>query len=158
MRSVPQRGMSLWDIIYFKSIMKNQLVETFSGIKGVYGKSLTDDVAEKYARVYADYLKAKFKNGKIKFVVGSDTRKSGPELKKIFVNEFLNQGFEVIDIGLTGTPQVELGVREHKAQGGVMITASHNQPEFNGWKLLGNNGAILGVKEINLIINRVHNF
>lgn len=134
---------------------EDQLVESFSGIRGIYGKSLTDEVARRYALVYGDYLKNKFKNEKtISVVIGGDPRKSTNILKDIFIWEFLNLGFRVIDVEIASTPMVEFGVRAYKAQGGLVVTASHNEPEFNGWKLLQESGAVLGVGDINRLIKR----
>ena len=133
-----------------------KLVESFSGVRGIYGKSLTDEIVRKYATVYAQYLMDG--NKKVRVVIGRDTRASGKKLQKIFTQKFLKFGFNVIDVGTAGTPAVELGVREYKACGGVMITASHNEPEFNGFKMLGSDGAILLVKESERIIKKVHTF
>ena len=135
--------------------MKDILVESFSGIRGIYGQSLTDMVARRYAEVFAKYLIAKH-NKKIRIVVGRDTRKSGKQLNKIFTETFLNCGFTVIDAGVTSTPAIEFAMRYYKAQGGIIITASHNEPEFNGWKLLGPDSAMLNQKEIGKIIELVH--
>ena len=135
--------------------MQDILVESFSGIRGIYGQSLTDKIAQEYAEVYAQYLTDKHA-GKIKVVIGRDTRKSGERLKKIFTEFFLNCGYIVIDAGVTSTPTIEFAVRHYKARGGIIITASHNEPEFNGWKLLGSDSAILNQKEIGKIIEQVH--
>ncbi|OIO17079.1 hypothetical protein AUJ29_01995, partial [Candidatus Kuenenbacteria bacterium CG1_02_38_13] len=135
--------------------MKDTLVESFSGIRGIYGQSLNDRIAERYAEVFAEYLR-KNNKGKVLVAIGRDGRKSGPLLHAIFVNTFKNFGFEIIDIGVTSTPAVEFAVRHYRANGGVVITASHNEPEFNGWKLLGSDSAILNQKEIGKIIELVH--
>ena len=134
--------------------MQDQLIESFSGIRGIYGQSLTDRVVRRYAEVFAEYLIAKH-NKKIRVVIGRDTRKSGERLKKIFTEFFLNCGYIVIDAGVTSTPTIEFAVRHYKARGGIIITASHNEPEFNGWKLLGSDSAILNQKEIGKIIKLV---
>ena len=106
--------------------------------------------------MYARFLLDKFK--KIRVVVGGDTRKSTKSLQKVFIKTFLDFGFEVIDVGVASTPVVELGVREYRAQGGVVITASHNEPEYNGWKLLCENGAILYAKDSQAVVGGVRNF
>lgn len=134
--------------------MGDQLVESFSGIRGVYGESLNTGVAERYARVYAEYLVSNNK-GKMKAIAGRDTRKSGPKLHKVFINTFSSFGLEVIDAGVASTPAIEFAVRHYKASGGVIITASHNEPKFNGWKLLGPSGAVLNKKNIGKVIKKV---
>jgi phosphomannomutase len=131
--------------------MNDTLVETLSGIRGIYGASLTKEVAQNYARAYGIFLINK-NRGKIRVIVGGDTRKSTSILADIFIKEFSRQGFEVINVGTATTPMIELGVREYRAQGGVIITASHNEPAYNGWKLLQASGAILGVKQADTVI------
>ncbi len=131
--------------------MNDTLVETLSGIRGIYGASLTKEIAKNYARTYGIFLINKNRGPK-RVVVGGDTRKSTKTLMDIFCKEWLAVGLEVIDVGVATTPMIELAVREYRAQGGVIITASHNEPEFNGWKLLQKSGAILGVREIEQII------
>ncbi|MFH1890638.1 MAG: hypothetical protein ABIJ91_03685 [Candidatus Kuenenbacteria bacterium] len=146
----------------------NLLIESFSGIRGIYGKGVDEKLAENYALAYAQFLCGKFKKihpvksskagaeqfNRVKVVIGGDTRKSTKGLQDVFLKIFLNFGFEVIDAGVASTPVVELGVREYKAQGGVVITASHNEPEFNGWKLLQASGAILSIRDIDKIIKK----
>ncbi|NMB48385.1 hypothetical protein GYA13_02975 [Candidatus Kuenenbacteria bacterium] len=131
--------------------MNDTLVETLSGIRGIYGASLTKEVAQNYARAYGIFLINKFR-GKVRVVVGGDTRKSTGILKRIFIAEWRGLGFVVIDVGVATTPMIELAVREYRATGGVIVTASHNEPEYNGWKLLQASGAILGVKQADIVI------
>ncbi len=128
-------------------------METLSGIRGIYGESLTKEVAENYARAYGIFLINK-NRGKIRVVVGGDTRKSSKALMGVFTREWLRMGFEVINVGVATTPMIELGVRIYRAQGGVIVTASHNEPEYNGWKLLQASGAILGARESEIIIKK----
>ena len=124
------------------------LVQSFSGIRGVYGKDLTDDIARRYAYVFNSFLHKKL-NREPLIVVGMDTRGSGNALKEA-VNDSL---FNIIDVGVMPVAAVSLGVREFKADGGIMITASHNEPEFNGFKFLDKDGAVLRPQDIDIIIN-----
>src|SRR3989344_2853173 len=114
------------------------LVESFSGIRGVYNKDLTEYTARRYAYCYYSFLKERTKN-EPKIAVGTDTRQGSAELKKAVIDVF---SF-VIDVGIATTPAVELAVREYKLDGGVIITASHNEPEWNGFKFLDRDGAVL---------------
>jgi phosphomannomutase / phosphoglucomutase len=124
------------------------LVQSFSGIRGVYGNDLTDDIARRYAFVFNEFLKKKLGKEPL-IVVGMDTRNSGDALK----NSLYDALFNIIDVGVMPVACVELGVREFKADGGIMITASHNEPEFNGFKFLDKDGAVLRPKDIDVVIN-----
>jgi len=114
------------------------LVQSFSGIRGVYGKDLTDDIARRYAYVFNEFLRKKLGKGPL-IVVGCDTRESSEALKGAVFDSLFN----IIDVGVMPVAAVELGVREFEADGGIMITASHNEPEFNGFKFLDKDGAVL---------------
>lgn len=123
------------------------LIESFSGIRGIFGESLTEEIAEKYAYCYLSFLKKKYKNPII--VIGTDTRPSSEILKNIIL-ESLN--VDVIDVGVAPTPAVEFAVRHFKADGGIIVTASHNEPYWNGFKFLNKDGSILKDKDITQII------
>ncbi len=124
------------------------LIQSFSGIRGVYGKDLTEDIARRYAYVFSLFLKKKIDREPL-IVVGYDTRDSGDALRKAVFDSLFN----IIDVGVMPIAAVELGVREFKADGGIVITASHNEPEFNGFKFLSNDGAILRPDDINEVIS-----
>jgi phosphomannomutase len=124
------------------------LIQSFSGIRGVYGQDLTDDIARRYAYVFSLFLKKKLDRAPL-IVVGYDTRDSSDALKKAVFDSLFN----IIDVGVMPIAAVELGVREFKADGGIMITASHNEPEFNGFKFLDKDGAILRPDDINEVID-----
>lgn len=123
------------------------LIQSFSGIRGIYPKELTQDIARRYAYVFSNFLKKKNKAPLV--VIGNDPRKSSEPLKGAMFDIFYN----IIDTGIATTPMIELAVREYKADGGIIITASHNEPEYNGFKFLDKDGAVLRPKDINKIIN-----
>lgn len=125
-------------------------VESFSGIRGIYKEDLTDDFIRKYALAYASFLRKKKRNSKI--VIGMDTRPSSAHIKEEMKKVFLSEGFDVLDVGFNTTPAIQLGVRHFNAGGGVIISASHNEPEWNGWKLLSEKGSLLPVDEIDEVI------
>jgi len=126
------------------------LVESFSGIRGVYDDGLDEQVALRYTYSYLSLLKKKNKR-KIKIVIGTDTRHS----KDIIKNAVLDAlDCEVIDLGIASTPMAEYGVRNYKAQGGIIITASHNEPYWNGFKFLDSNGCVLNVKDMDKVIKK----
>ena len=126
------------------------LMQSFSGIRGIYGKDLTESVAVRYAWAYLSFLKDKTGQNKPTIVIGIDTRPSGSKLSDSIMG-ILDCSF--IDVGIAPTPAVEFAVRHFNADGGIIITASHNEPYWNGFKFLGNDGAVLNENEMNLVIN-----
>ncbi len=135
----------------------NDLVESFSGIRGIYGKSLNEELAKKYASAFLFWLKDSKAVDRPKLVVGRDTRESSETLANLFIESFVNAGCEVIDCGVSSTPATENAVRYFKCDAGVMISGSHNTPEYNGWKLLRGDGAILSAEDAEKVIGNVNN-
>jgi len=136
--------------------MNNQdLIESFSGIRGIYGQSINEMLAYKYAIAYC-FL---FCNKKSVLVIAGDSRSSTLDLKKAMIKAFCDFGVKkVIDVALLPVQACELAVVNFRATGGVYITASHNEPEYNGWKFLKNDGAILYSEQSDKLIKSVHNF
>jgi len=128
------------------------LVESFSGIRGIYGTELNEEVIIKYANSYNQWLVLKKKTPKI--IVGRDTRPSGPDVFNHLIKG-LND-CEIIDVGVLPTAAIENAVRAFGCDGGIIITASHNEPIYNGFKFLDFDGAVLRPDDIDFIINRVH--
>lgn len=122
--------------------MPRDLVESFSGVRGIWGQGLNKQLAQKYALAYSRLLFQKL-GRKLGLIIGYDTRTSSQEIARIFRAGFSVAAKEIIDVGIMPTQAIELGVREYNLDGGVIISASHNPPEFNGWKLLDSTGAII---------------
>ncbi len=129
------------------------LVESFSGIRGLVKEDLTDEVIKNYVLSYSNFIK---KTGN-KIVIGMDTRPSSKEIKELMKKTFLEQGIDVIDAGYNTTPAIQNAVRHFKLDGGVMITASHNEPEWNGWKFMRKTGSVLFPDEIKEVIENSKN-
>ncbi len=139
------------------------LVESISGIRGVYDNGLDEKVAVRYVYSYISLLRDKtnkkiknnnnnINNGnKLKIVIGTDTRPSKDILKNA-VLEVLDCG--IIDVGIASTPMAEFAVRHFKANGGIIITASHNEPYWNGFKFLDKDGAVLRPKDMEKVIEK----
>jgi phosphomannomutase/phosphoglucomutase len=104
-----------------------------NGIRGVPGKDLTDDLVDRVGRAAARRL-----GGSL--VVGRDGRTSSPRLSRLISSAITSEGFDVHFVGLAPTPAIQLYTGNGSFAGGVVITASHNPPEFNGIKVMGSNG------------------
>ena len=104
-------------------------------IRGKYPEEINEDAAYKIARAFARYLKLGVKEKEnLKIVVSADARESSPALKEAFLDGLLDEGAEIVDAGLTTTPMHYFILNKTEADGGAMITASHNPAEFNGMK------------------------
>lgn len=111
-------------------------------VRGTVGEDLNEDSVSLLARGTAAYLKSYGKNVAI---VCRDNRLSSKDFSDIFVNVLIGAGINVLDIGLAPTPAFYFGCREYApGEAGVMITGSHNPPEFNGFKIVCGHGTIFG--------------
>jgi phosphomannomutase len=128
------------------------LIKSISGIRGTIGGKVGDNLtpvdAVKFASAYGTWLKnstASRSNTdtKLKVVVGRDARISGPMIHNLVVNTLIGLGIDVIDLGLSTTPTVEIAVPLEKADGGIILTASHNPEQWNALKLLNGKGEFL---------------
>ncbi|POS02710.1 phosphomannomutase [Flavobacterium croceum DSM 17960] len=134
------------------------LIKSISGIRGTIGgevgTNLTPVDAVKFASAYGTFLKQnnKSKLSKLKVVIGRDARISGPMIHNLVVNTLLGLGIDVIDLGLSTTPTVEVAVPMEQADGGIILTASHNPKQWNALKLLNEKGEFLSGKDGEVIL------
>ena len=123
------------------------LIKSISGIRGTIGGKVGDNLtpvdAVKFAAAYGTFLKQNATKTKLKVVIGRDARISGPMIHNLVTNTLLGLGIDVIDLGLSTTPTVEIAVPMENADGGIIITASHNPKEWNALKLLNEKGEFL---------------
>lgn len=127
------------------------LIKSISGIRGTIGGKVGDNLTPvdtvKFASAYGTWLKAGSENldadKNLKVVVGRDARISGPMVHNLVINTLIGLGIDVIDLGLSTTPTVEIAVPLENADGGIILTASHNPKQWNALKLLNNKGEFL---------------
>ena len=115
------------------------LMLSVSGARGIVGASMSEDVAGRYAAAYGEELGG-VGGGRLRLVIGRDGRISGGELSKAVVSTLSGMGCELIDIGVAPTPTVGIMIRKLGADGGIVITASHNPIQWNGLKCLDSSG------------------
>ncbi|GAA3746782.1 phosphoglucosamine mutase [Flavobacterium ginsengisoli] len=123
------------------------LIKSISGIRGTIGGKVGDNLtpvdAVKFASAYGTFLKNNIAKDKLTVVIGRDARISGPMIHNLVVNTLIGLGIDVIDLGLSTTPTVEVAVPLEKADGGIILTASHNPKQWNALKLLNAKGEFL---------------
>jgi len=115
-------------------------------IRGIWGKDLTEEVIERIGRAFAVYLRSILKKGKIKVSIGRDVRLSSSVMLEALSRGLLDSGIDIIDIGVCPTPLQYFSLFHLPIDGGVMITGSHNPPEFNGMKLSVGKETLYGEK------------
>lgn len=132
------------------------LIKSISGIRGTIGgqpgDNLTPIDAVKFAAAYGIWLKGYSKKEKLKVVIGRDARLSGEMIQNLVVSTLVGLGIDVIDLDLSTTPTVEIAVPLEKADGGIILTASHNPKQWNALKLLNEKGEFLNAAEGALIL------
>lgn len=123
------------------------LIKSISGIRGTIGgaqsENLTPIDAVKYAAAYGTWVKQQRNKENYRVVVGRDARISGEMIQQLVMNTLVGMGITVIDLDLSTTPTVEMAVTMEHADGGIILTASHNPKQWNALKLLNNKGEFL---------------
>ncbi len=123
------------------------LIKSISGIRGTIGGKVGDNLtpvdAVKFASAYGTFLKQNSNKEKLTVVIGRDARISGPMIHNLVQNTLVGLGINVIDLGLSTTPTVEIAVPLENADGGIILTASHNPKQWNALKLLNAKGEFL---------------
>ncbi len=132
------------------------LIKSISGIRGTIGGKAGEGLSgldiTKFTAAYAAFISSCTENRRI--VVGRDARLSAAMVEKIVCGTLMAMGFDVINIGLSTTPTTEIAVTEHKAAGGIIITASHNPGQWNALKLLNAQGEFLNDAEGKEVLRR----
>ena len=127
------------------------LIKSISGIRGTIGgkpnEGLTPVDVVKFTSAFAAFIKKTTNKEKLKFVIGRDARISGEMVNNLVCGSLIGMGIDVLDIGLSTTPTVEMAVTESNADGGIIITASHNPKQWNALKLLNGKGEFINAAE-----------
>lgn len=139
------------------------LIKSISGIRGTIGgrpgDSLTAIDIVKFTAAYGNIIaeRREDKSYPPKIVVGRDGRISGSMVSGLVVNTLVSLGMDVIDLGLSTTPTVEIATKKEKANGGIIITASHNPKEWNALKLLNEEGEFIDAEVGAEVLSRAKN-
>jgi len=117
----------------------HELMISVAGIRGIVGDNVTPELFAKFAAAYGSFIGGVGK----KLIIGRDTRVSGEMLKSAVIAGLVSVGCEVVDIGISPTPTVGIMVKKLKADGGIVLSASHNPAEWNALKLVWNDGIFM---------------
>ena len=132
------------------------LIKSISGIRGTIGGTTSDNLtpidAVKFAAAYGTWLKEYSGKNDLTVVIGRDARLSGEMIQNLVVSTLVGLGIDVVDLGLSTTPTVEIAVPLEKADGGIILTASHNPKQWNALKLLNERGEFLDAKQGAIIL------
>lgn len=127
------------------------LIKSISGIRGTIGGKAGEGLSPvdvvRYTAAFGMWVKNNFPDKKLHIVVGRDARISGDMVNNLVLGTLQGLGIDVIDIGLSTTPTVEIAVPEEQAEGGIIITASHNPKQWNALKLLNEKGEFISEKD-----------
>ena len=127
------------------------LIKSISGIRGTIGgkvdQGLTPIDAVKFAAAYGTWLQNTHPGVKLRVVIGRDARISGQMISDLVSSTLVGLGIDIIDLGLSTTPTVEVAVPMENAQGGIILTASHNPKQWNALKLLNEKGEFISGKD-----------
>jgi phosphomannomutase len=133
------------------------LIKSISGIRGTIGGKTSDNLTPLdtvlYTAAYASWLKKNVVSKQYKVVVGRDARISGSMIQGLVNQTLVGYGIEVLDLGLSTTPTVEVAVTQYQAHGGIIITASHNPKQWNALKLLNSKGEFLNAQSGKAILD-----
>ena len=132
------------------------LIKSISGIRGTIGGSVGDNLTPldvvKFASAYGMWLKSRA-TGSLKVVVGRDARISGAMVQNLVQCSLQALGIDVVDLGLSTTPTVEVAVPLENANGGIILTASHNTKQWNALKLLNEKGEFVSAEDGGIILD-----
>lgn len=140
-----------------KHILNPSILRAYD-IRGVVGETLQEKDAFYIGRAFATKLSQLFPNKRLRVCVGYDGRKSSPAMEQALVDGLEKSGVDVIRVGLGPSPMLYFAVKTLTADGGIMVTGSHNPPEYNGFKMLTSKSTLYGeeIQQIGRIIGLNH--
>lgn len=121
-----------------------------SGVRGIVGDSLTPQLASNFAQAFGTYL------GRGKMIVGRDARPSGAMLQHAVFSGLLSVGCQPVDIGVCPIPSTMVLTKESRARGAIVVTASHNPPDWNGLKFINEKGLFFGLSQVQEFLDIYH--
>ena len=137
------------------------LIKSISGIRGTIGgevnQGLTPVDAVKFASAYGTWLLRRNSNTEVKVVIGRDARISGQMISDLVISTLVGLGIDVVNLGLSTTPTVEVAVPMESAHGGIILTASHNPKQWNALKLLNEKGEFISGEEGKIVLKIAEN-
>ena len=132
------------------------LIKSISGIRGTIGGKVDDGLTPidtvKFAAAYGTWLKNQHPNQRVKVIIGRDARLSGQMISDLVCSTLIGLGIDVVNLGLSTTPTVEIAVPMENAHGGIILTASHNPKQWNALKLLNSKGEFISGAEGELLL------
>ncbi|MDB4648421.1 phosphoglucosamine mutase [Crocinitomicaceae bacterium] len=132
------------------------LIKSISGIRGTIGGNVNEGLTPidtvKFASAYGTWLKNNNPNQKLKVVIGRDARPSGQMVSDLVCSSLIGLGIDVVNLGMSTTPTVEVAVPLENAHGGIILTASHNPKQWNALKLLNSKGEFISREEGNTLL------
>jgi phosphomannomutase len=132
------------------------LIKSISGIRGTIGGAVNEGLTPidtvKFASAYGTWLKNQNPNKRLKVVIGRDARPSGQMISDLVCSSLIGLGIDVVNLGLSTTPTVEIAVPLENADGGIILTASHNPKQWNALKLLNKKGEFISGDEGNALL------
>ncbi len=135
----------------YEKLIVMALIKSISGIRGTIGgkpgESLSPVDIVKFAASYGTWVQLRHKKNGLNVIVGRDARKSGGMVNSLIITTLRSLGISIVDLGMATTPTVELAVTGTHADGGIIITASHNPAEWNALKLLNEKGEFLSASD-----------
>ena len=133
------------------------LIKSISGIRGTIGGSVGDNLTPidvvKFAAAYGMWIKEQRNKNNYSVVIGRDARISGEMIQDLVINTLIGMGIDVVNLNLSTTPTVEIAVPMEHADGGIILTASHNPKQWNALKLLDANGEFLNAKHSQRVLD-----
>lgn len=132
------------------------LIKSISGIRGTIGGNVNEGLTPidtvKFASAYGTWLKNNNPEQRLKVVIGRDARPSGQMVSDLVCSSLIGLGIDVVNLGLSTTPTVEIAVPLEDAHGGIILTASHNPKQWNALKLLNSKGEFISGEEGNTLL------